>query len=177
MKKLNARELRTSEPDAKVIKKIKKNPIYIVLDNVLDTYNIGSIFRLSDAVAATKIYLSGQTETPPNPRIKKASISTWKWVDWEYAETAQKAVSKLKSQHPNIKIVAIEQDKRSIPLKSYKPQLPIVLVVGNETSGVSKGVLKMADIIIELPMYGVNKSLNVMVATGIVLYKITEFLH
>ena len=61
MIRLNARQLRTTKPDADVIKKIKKNPIYIVLDNVLDTYNVGAIFRLADAVAATKVYLCGST--------------------------------------------------------------------------------------------------------------------
>ena len=52
----------------------------------------------------------------------------------------------------------------------------MAIVVGNETSGVSEKVLKMADNIVELPMYGVNKSLNVMVTLGIVLYQVIEYL-
>ena len=50
--KLNAKQLRTTTPDPEIIKSIIKNPITIILDNVLDTYNVGSIFRLADAVAA-----------------------------------------------------------------------------------------------------------------------------
>ncbi|HLD03783.1 MAG TPA: TrmH family RNA methyltransferase, partial [Candidatus Dojkabacteria bacterium] len=61
MKRLNAKQLRTTEPDESKIKNIKKNPIYIVLEDVLDTYNVGAIFRLADAVAAEKIFLCGQT--------------------------------------------------------------------------------------------------------------------
>ena len=76
MLKLKAQELRTTVPNPEDLKKIKKNPIYIVLDNVMDTYNIGSIFRLADAVAAQKVILCGETETPPHTRIKKASINT-----------------------------------------------------------------------------------------------------
>ena len=76
----------------------------------------------------------------------------------------------------NLKIVALEQSEISIPLKDFKPEFPMALVVGNETYGVSKEVLEIADTIVELPMYGVNKSLNVMVTLGIALYKITEFL-
>ncbi len=174
MLKLNAQQLRTQEVDEEVIKNLKKNPIYIILDNVLDTYNVGAIFRLADAVAAEKVYLCGQTETPPNPKIKKASINTWRWVDWEYAETAVSAVSGIRNQVSGIKIVAIEQNKKSIPLSALKPELPLAIVVGNETYGVSKDILKVADEIIELPMYGINKSLNVMVCCGIVLYKILE---
>ncbi|OGG20643.1 hypothetical protein A3D03_00415 [Candidatus Gottesmanbacteria bacterium RIFCSPHIGHO2_02_FULL_40_13] len=184
MLKLNARQLRTTEPDREVVKGIKKNPIYIILDNVLDTYNVGAIFRLCDAAAARKIYLCGATETPPNPKIKKASVSTWKWVDWEYAETAVSAIARLKAQNSQLKtdspqaekfkIVAVEQGKGSIDIKNFKPTYPLALVVGNETYGVSQEVLKIVDEIVELPMFGVNKSLNCMVACGIVLYKILE---
>jgi len=75
-----------------------------------------------------------------------------------------------------LQIVAIEQHTRSIPLSKFKPEFPLAIVVGNETVGVSSDVLEIADQIVELPMYGVNKSLNVMVTCGIVLYKIIEFL-
>lgn len=182
MVKLNARQLRTNESNPEIIKNIKKNPIYIVLDNVLDTYNVGAIFRLADAVAAERVFLCGETETPPNPKIKKASINTWRWVEWEYEKTAMDAV--LKIQNSNIKtnpkskiqIVAIEQSPKSIPLSEFKPEFPLAVVVGNETYGVSKEVLDTSDTIVELPMFGVNKSLNVMVSLGIVLYRIVEFL-
>jgi len=194
MIKLNARQLRTREPNPIVIKNIKKNPIYIILDNVLDTYNVGAIFRLADAVAAEKIFLCKETETPPNPKIKKASINTWQWVDWEYRETALEAIADLKnsiksqsnrskrgstshaSHASKFKIVVVEQHKKSIPLAKFKPEFPIAVVVGNETYGVSKEVLDIADTIVELPMYGINKSLNVMVCCGIILYRIIEFL-
>src|SRR5438874_12954782 len=96
MMKLAAKQLRVSTPTTEERKKIKKNPVYIILDNVLDTYNIGSVFRLADAVAATKVYLCAGSETPPNHRIKKASINTTEWVDWEYKETALEAVESLR---------------------------------------------------------------------------------
>ena len=172
MLKLNAAELRTTEPTEAQIKAIKKRPLYIILDNVLDTYNVGSIFRLVDAVAAEKVYLCGETLTPPNPRIKKASVSTWKWVQWHYASTAVAAVSELKSQNSKTKIICVEQDARSRPFNQVNYELPLAIVVGNETYGVSKEVLELADMIVELPMFGVNRSLNVMVSLGIVLYQI-----
>jgi len=177
MIKLNAKQLRTSVPDLESYRKIPKNPITIVLDNVLDTYNVGSIFRLADAVAAEKVILCGETLTPPNSRIKKASISTWQWVEWEYASTAVDAILRIKSQISNIQIVAVEQDKRSEPFYEAKYEFPLVIIVGNETYGVSKDVLEVADTIIELPMWGINVSLNVMVTTGIILYDIMKQLN
>ena len=174
MIKLGAKELRTTEPSSEDLKKIKKNPIYIVLDNVLDTYNIGSIFRLADAVAAEKIFLCGDTETPPNHRIKKASVDTWKWVNWQYAPTALGAIAKLKTENLKLKIYAVEQSVKSTLYNNVDYQLPCAVVVGHETDGVSKEVLEMADEIVEIPMFGVNKSLNVMVSCGIVLFEIVK---
>jgi tRNA G18 (ribose-2'-O)-methylase SpoU len=174
MIKLNAKELRTTQVDEEQAKLIHKNPVTIVLDNVLDTYNVGSIFRLADAVAVEKIILCGATLTPPNSRIKKASINTTGWVTWEYALSAKEALENLKSQIPNLTVVAVEQDNRSKPFDKVDYPFPLAIVVGNETTGVTKEVLDMADMIVELPMWGVNKSLNVMVSLGIVLYEITK---
>lgn len=174
MDRLKPEILRNTERDDEKFKKIKRNPIYIIVDNVMDTYNVGAIFRLADAVAAEKVYLCGETETPPNTRIKKASINTTEWVPWEYAEDTVSAIKNLKLNIKNLHVVAIEQDSRSIPFQEAEYKFPIALVVGHETHGVSKEVLDMADQIVELPMYGVNTSLNVMVSLGIVLYQVIK---
>lgn len=144
------------------------------MDNVLDTYNIGSIFRLADAVSAHKIYLCGETETPPNHRIKKASINTMEIVEWKYLPSAKEAITELKKSVKGIQIIAIEQTVESVPYDTFEYKIPIALVVGHESQGVSKEVLKLVDAVVELPMFGINKSLNVMVSLGIILYKVVE---
>lgn len=174
MIKLGAASLRTTKSTDEERKQIKKNPIYIVLDNVMDTYNIGSIFRLADAVAAEKVILCGATETPPHTRIKKASINTTEWVAWEYAPTAKSAIQNLKSRIQNLRIISIEQSEKSVQYDKADYKFPIALVVGHETIGVSKEVLEMSDQIVEIPMWGVNKSLNVVVSLGVVLFKVME---
>lgn len=174
MIKLGARDLRTTKGDPKVIKALKKNPIYIIVDNVLDTYNIGAIFRLADATAVEKVILCGQTETPPHTRIKKASINTTEWVNWEYKETTLLAISDLRKKIPNIQIVSVELDKKAVAYDSFEYKFPVALIVGHESDGVSKEVLDASDAVVQLPMFGINKSLNVMVSLGIVLYKVIE---
>src|SRR5579859_2461388 len=126
--KLDAKKLRRSEHDPEEFKKIKRNPIYIIVDNVLDTYNIGSIFRLADAVAVERVYLCGGTETPPHHRIKKASINTTEWVPWEYASTAVEAIERIKKQESGIKVYAVEQDERSVPYDTMEYSFPLALV-------------------------------------------------
>ena len=198
MIKLNAKKLRKSKPAKTQIAKIKRREIYIICDNILDTYNIGSIFRLADAVAAKKIYLCGSSETPPNSRIAKAAVGTDKWISWEYASTAAEAIQEIRKRHSRpirlssrpkpdresdprlceddkgrkIKVIAIEQNPRSIDFRKADFKEPIAFVVGHETSGVSTEALKACDQIVEIPMFGVNKSLNVMVSLAIVLFKV-----
>ncbi len=177
MIKMNSKQLRVSLGDDEIKKQLQHNPIYIVLDNVLDTYNIGAIFRLADGVAAEKVILCAGSETPPNSRIKKASINTTEWVNWEYYPTTVEAIKKLRAEVPGIQIVAVEQDIRSVPFQETAYKFPVALVVGHETDGVSQEVLALCDKIVELPMYGINVSLNVMVSLGIVLYKVLDSLN
>lgn len=172
--KLNAKELRNSKPTPEEFINLKKNPIYIILDNVLDTYNIGAIFRLAEAVAVEKIIICGESETPPNTRIKKASINTTEWVNWEYVESTVTAIQQLRNKIQDLKVVAVELHEKAVPYDEFDYSFPIALVVGHETTGVSEEVLGLCDEVVEIPMFGVNTSLNVMVSLGIVLYEIIE---
>jgi tRNA G18 (ribose-2'-O)-methylase SpoU len=174
--KLGAEELRVKTPTEEELEKVKQSrkEIYIVLDNVLDTYNIGSIFRLADAVGAKKILLCRGSETPPNSRIQKASIGTWQWAEWEYFADTVSAIEKLKKQKEKIKIIGVELDERAVDYTKADYSLPVALVVGHESDGISKEVLDMCDQIVQLPQLGINKSLNVMVSLGIVLYEVLE---
>jgi len=174
MKKLDAKKLRKSEPTYKELTKIKRNPIYLVLDRIIDTYNIGSLFRLADAIAAEKVYLCDDMEFPPSSRIHKSAVGTEVWVPWEKTSSTLETIKELKEK--GVQIIAVEQDTRSISYKGLKPQFPVAVVVGNETGGIEKQVLNQADIIVELPMFGVNKSFNVWGSAAIVSYKILESL-
>jgi len=174
MKKLDAKKLRKSEPTIEEIKKVKRNPVYFVLDEILDTFNVGSMFRLADAVAAEKIYLCGKMETPPSSRIHKAAVGTEAWVPWEKADSVIKLIKRLKNQ--GAYIIAVEQDPQAIGYQSLEPRFPVALVLGHETKGLDKKVIKEADIIVELPMLGINKSFNVWGSAAVVAYKVLESL-
>jgi tRNA G18 (ribose-2'-O)-methylase SpoU len=175
--KLNSKQLRKTKPVNGEDKKIKRNPIYIVLDNIIDTYNIGSIFRLADATAIKKVFICGDSDYPPSSRIHKAAVGTEEWVPWEKADTTIDVIKKLKKD--GIQTIAVEQNKNSIDYRSLtkeKVKFPCAIIVGNETTGVSKEVLDLIDLIIELPMFGVNKSFNVWGTAAVAIYKIIESL-
>lgn len=172
---------------------MKKQGIYLILNNIRSAYNVGSIFRTADAVGVTKIYLCGITPTPgpiendypsspsssgsPSAtRISKTALGAEKAVPWEYRKQTWKCLLELKNQSASrrtkIKIVALEQSPKSISLFKYKPpkNTVIALIVGNEVNGLNKKILSYADKIVEIPMHGKKESLNVSVATGIALY-------
>jgi len=171
MTKLNADQIRKSQPSTvkKQISSISRNPIVLVLDNVLDTYNIGGFFRLADAIAAQSIYLCGSTVTPPNIKIHRSSIGTWKWITWKHYQNTIDCINSLKKQ--NYSIVSCELTDNSILYNKTKYTAPLALIAGNESTGISFTILKYSDLIVKIPMHGVNKSLNTLTATSIIAYQ------
>lgn len=174
MIKLNSHQLRDSQvgESAKLQKEIVRNPIVLVLDNVLDTYNIGSFFRLGDALGVEKIYLCGPCVTPPNLKIHRASVGTWKWLPWENFNSTTECVAQLKKE--SYQIVACEQANNSVNFQKAKYKFPVAIIAGSEMDGIRPETLALVDQIIEIPMYGVNKSLNTLVATSIIGFDIVS---
>ena len=143
---------------------------YVICDNIRSLENIGSIFRTSDALGISKIYLCGISGKPPHHKISKTALGAENTVSWEYYRQTGRLIDKMKMN--KINIIALEQDKRAIEFTKAKFNFPLVLVVGNEVKGVSKTILKKCDKIIYLPMSGQKESLNVSVAFGIAGYEI-----
>lgn len=152
---------------------MKKLAFYVICDNIRSLENIGSIFRTSDALGINKIFLCGICGTPPNQKISKTALGAEEWVEWEYCALAWKLVQRLKKERINI--VALEQGKDSLDHTKFKPKFPLALIIGNEIKGVSKSVLKGADDVIYIPMFGRKESLNAAVAFGIAGYEINKY--
>ncbi|QQG52533.1 MAG: TrmH family RNA methyltransferase [Candidatus Falkowbacteria bacterium] len=175
---LNSRELRKIplELSEKIKKERAYQPLYIVLEDVLDTYNIGGFFRLAEAIGASKLYLCGGCATPPDTKITKASVGAYQLVPWEYKASTLEAIAEIR-KIKKIKIIAVEQTPQAVDYRSLKYKFPLAFIFGNETAGLKNETLSLVDGAVEVPMYGINKSLNVMVAAGIVLYKSLEKLR
>ena len=151
---------------------------FLILDNVRSMENVGSIFRTADAAGVSKIYLCGITPKPPRKEIDKTALGATDSVDWEYHEDIKTIIHNLKNE--GVFIIAVEQEERSVPYNKVRDNFLLDLsektafVVGNEVDGISKEILDLADVIAEIPMHGKKNSLNVSVATGIVLFKSIE---
>jgi tRNA G18 (ribose-2'-O)-methylase SpoU len=154
-----------------------KNQVKVViLDNIRSVFNVGSIFRTSDALGVNKIYLCGTTPTPVDrfgrarADLAKVALGAEKDIAWEYCSTTKDAIKKLKNE--GFEIVAVEQDKKSIDYKKFKPTKKTALIMGTEVTGLDKKTLALCDKILEIPMVGNKESLNVSVSFGIVGYEI-----
>lgn len=153
-------------------KKVVKS-FYIIAHNIRSLYNVGSIFRTADAFGATKIYLTGYTGTPANPihkkKISKVALGAEDWITWEYNRSASTIIKRLKSR--GVQIIGLENNiGKSINIRKFKPKFPLVLILGEEASGINRLLIKQCDKLVEIPMRGKKESLNVSVAFGIAAY-------
>jgi tRNA G18 (ribose-2'-O)-methylase SpoU len=180
MKKLTHDEIAKSRSTLETLHKIKKLPVFVLLNSIRSSYNVGSIFRTSDAAMIEKLFLCGYTPHPPNPdlpggkkEIHKTSLGSTESVNWEYNKDPLEVVRNLKEI--GIQICALELTSTSKPyFQLSKENFPLCLLVGNEISGVSQELLDECDFAIEIPQHGIKQSLNVAVAYGIAIFELRK---
>ncbi len=173
MKKLTHEELGAKRITLEEAKQVRRNPVYVLCDNIRSIYNVGSIFRTSDAALIEKLYLTGYTPYPPRQEIEKVALGATDAVPWEYYKDPLEVVNKLKRE--GIKIAALEITNKS---RSYSDisenDLPVCLILGNELTGVSNELVEASDFSLEIPQFGYKHSMNVSVAYGIAVFEILK---
>jgi 23S rRNA (guanosine2251-2'-O)-methyltransferase len=140
----------------------------IVCQSVAYPVNVGSIFRIADALGAVEVVLTGITPTPPHPTISKVGRDKDLRVPWRYAERPEAALEELHAH--GFWIAALEITEHSQPYYTVDYPRRVALVLGNEDHGVTRACLALCDAALLVPMYGKGKSLNVHVALAVVGY-------
>lgn len=157
-------------------KLFKTHPnLTVVLDNIRSALNVGSIFRTADAVGVDRLYLCGITPTPDHPRLAKTSLGAEWSIPWHYSPNAVATINDLKKLGKTIFCLEETLNSRSIFESAsfcYSPS--IALVVGNEITGIDPGILEICDQIVDIPMRGYKRSMNVAVAFGIAVYQFSN---
>lgn len=151
---------------------MQKADFVLILPDIRSCHNVGAMFRTADACGVTKIWLCGYTPVPPRPEIAKVALGAETWLAWEHALDPVPVVAALKKQ--GYTIVALEKNAQSIDIGAANITAPVVLIVGNEVTGVGADLLALADIVAHIPMHGRKESLNVSVAAGIGMYVVKE---
>lgn len=175
MKKLGILEMNRLSKDE--FKNINKIPLIVILDNIRSLHNIGSVFRTADAFLLEKIILCGISCTPPHPELHKTALGAEDTVVWEYVEDTVNVVKNLQAN--DYFVYAVEQAHESISLNNLilDKTKKYAIVLGNEVKGVQQLVVDCCDSCVEIPQFGTKHSLNVSVASGIVLWSFFNQLH
>ncbi|OXB02585.1 RNA methyltransferase [Flavobacterium oncorhynchi] len=152
----------------------KTFPITLVCDHIYFQQNIGSLFRIGEALGVENIIFLGK-DIPLTPRkINKTSRSTHLHVPHTIIEETSDLITFLKEN--NFEIISLEITSTSKPLKEV--QIPenqkIALIIGNEINGISDELLKISHQIVHINMFGKNSSMNVVQAASIALYEFTS---
>jgi len=173
MKKLTHDEISQNRSTLGNLHKVKRLPVYVILNSIRSNYNVGSIFRTSDGAMIEKLYLCGYTPHPPKKEIMKTALGATESVSWEYVKDPKEVIHKLKAE--GIKIGALELTDSSSNYYDLKADdFPMALIIGNEISGVSQELLDLCDFSIEIPQYGIKQSLNVAVAYGVTIFELRK---
>ena len=171
------RKLRTIEMQRLSIDEFheaKKLPLTVVLDDVRSLYNVGSVFRSSDAFRVEAVYLCGITATPPHLEIHKTALGGEDSVAWRYFNTATEAVQSLHDE--GVTVYSIERVEGSTKLQNLQLDTDkrYAVVLGNEVKGVHQEVVDMSDGCLEIPQFGTKHSLNVSVTAGMVIWEVAK---
>ncbi len=153
----------------------------VFLDNIRSAWNVGSMLRSADGAGVRHVHLCGVSAQPDNPKVAKTALGAEKSLPWTFYRNGIQAVQALKEA--GYSLWALEGGERAeslfevapfaLPSKSRaeSPASPaVVLVAGNELSGVDPGILELCERVVCLPMQGLKSSLNVAVAFGIAVY-------
>ena len=174
MRKLDITDL--GRINAEEFKKSRKLPITVILDDVRSLYNVGSVFRTSDAFRIERIILCGITATPQNSlvEIHKTALGAEESVEWSYSDNCISVVKELNER--GYLTVAVEQVQDSVKLDSLvvDKTCRYALVFGNEVKGVNQKVVDMCKMSLEIPQYGTKHSLNVSVSAGLVIWEFAK---
>lgn len=149
---------------------IERHPVHVVLDNLRSAYNVGSIFRTSDACAVEHIHLCGMSAHPPHKKIEKTALGAFEYVPWTYYEKTSSAIEALHAQ--GIPVVAIEVTPDATPHVVYPWTQPVAVVFGNEVTGINEKTLGRCDAVVCIPMGGYKNSMNVATSFGVIVYEI-----
>lgn len=148
--------------------------VVVVLPDIRSAHNIGSIFRTSDAVGVSHIYIAGYSPCPidrfgrPQKEIAKTALGAEQQIPWTYELKAAAVITRLKKE--GFYIIAVEQAESAEDFRKIKMPQKVAFVFGTEVTGIDKKILKKCDVIAEIPMKGSKESLNVSVAAGVALF-------
>lgn len=148
-----------------------QNPIILMLDELKDPHNLGAIIRSAEAFGVSGIIFKKDRQVSMTPTVMKVATGAQNNILICEVVNLNQTVSKLKEKGYWVVSTEIDATRK---VSDLKYDFKTVLVVGSEDRGVSSLLSKNSDYIVKIPMQGQTNSLNVSVATGIMLALIRQ---
>lgn len=152
----------------------EKFPIILIADRISSPANLGSLLRLADAFHIEKIMVLDSIVNLNSNRLKRTARSTEKRVAIDFYENIEKLLEEIDVKHSQFISLEITEDSTPIENLKIESSKKLILIVGEERTGVQKELLEKSAAVTHITMYGNNSSMNVAQATGISLYEITK---
>ena len=144
-----------------------KDIMFVVLDEVLDPHNLGSVIRVAECAGATGVVIPNRRSATVNETVVRTSAGATAYMPVIKVSNLNQAIEEMKKQ--NIWVYAADMD--GAPMHKTNLKGDIALVVGGEGTGVRELTKKLCDGVISIPMFGKVNSLNASVSAGIVLFE------
>mgnify|MGYP001611717922 CR=1 FL=1 len=144
--------------------------LQLIAHDIRSRENVGALFRISDSLGVHKLWLTGYTVCPPDPKLAKVALGAENTVVWEQRLDVHALIKELRIQ--SISVHALELAQGAVDLAEFLAPPQLALLVGNERTGISPSLLSVCDGMIKITQHGRKESLNVSVATGIAAWAI-----
>jgi len=144
-----------------------KEEVIVILDNIQDPGNMGTILRTADSVGLKQIIISKNSVDVYNTKVIRSTMGAIFRINIIESDDLIKTVKEIKNNKFNVAITDLNTNESIYDIKYNKS----AIIIGNEANGVSKELAQIADNKIKIPMLGKTESLNASVATSIILYE------
>lgn len=146
-----------------------EHPFLVLLDEITDPHNLGSIMRTADAAGAHGIIIPKRRSVGLTSTVAKVSAGAIEYVPVVQVTNLVQTIEKLKEKGVWVAGIDVQGDTRF-----YKSNLkgPIAIVIGSEGQGIGRLIKEKCDFLINIPMKGHIDSLNASVASSIIMYEI-----
>ena len=141
--------------------------VIVILDDIQDPGNLGTILRTIDSVNLSQVIISKKSGDVYNSKVIRSTMGAIFRINVIESYSLLDTIKNLKKHKFTIISTSLDTDKTIYDIQYKK----VAIVIGNEANGVSKEIQEISDSKIKIPMLGKTESLNASVATGIVLYE------
>ncbi|MDO6803829.1 TrmH family RNA methyltransferase [Wenyingzhuangia sp. 1_MG-2023] len=152
-------------------------PIVVIADELRTPQNVGMCLRVCEAFGVSKFYRNYQSPDLDNRMVQRTARNTDKYLEVQAYENTANTIVKLKTEGYTVLALEITNSSKNIHQYNFTKHSKIALLIGSERFGIDPDALLQCDGSIDIAMFGLNSSMNVVNSLSVCLYEITKQLN